>query len=176
MLKKELTQGRILEAFWNLYETTEFHKISVTGVCKAAGINRSTFYEYFVDIYQLLDTAENSIFPPKEIAPFFDSSKKQTYFDIEKNLILIQEQKHHLSILFTNENNRFRSKFIDYIRPIVSSLMTKEEIDKNSIYAMEYTLWGILGAFECHIKTCDDNPSEDKFLKILIQLVEKTHY
>lgn len=53
------TRKKIMDAFWTEYITTPITKITVSTITKSAGIHRSTFYEYFNDIYDLLEQFEN---------------------------------------------------------------------------------------------------------------------
>ena len=56
--KTEQTKADIREAFWRLYADAPVEKISVRQVCELAGYNRATFYLYFQDIYDLLESIE----------------------------------------------------------------------------------------------------------------------
>lgn len=57
----EKTKNKIVCAFCEMYETIPIEKIYVKDVIKHAGYNRSTFYQYFEDIYSLRDYVENDI-------------------------------------------------------------------------------------------------------------------
>lgn len=46
---------KIERAFVQLLQTTELKKITVADICKETGLNRSTFYANFLDIYDLAD-------------------------------------------------------------------------------------------------------------------------
>jgi len=46
---------KIEKAFVQLLSTSDLKKISVADICKMTGINRSTFYANFLDIYDLAD-------------------------------------------------------------------------------------------------------------------------
>lgn len=52
------TRQAFLEAFCLLYSKKPVERITVQEVAKKAGYNRSTFYQYFLDIYDLLDELE----------------------------------------------------------------------------------------------------------------------
>ncbi len=56
-----LTRQSIIDSFWKIAEREGMKKISVSSIAKTAGINRSTFYEYFTDIEDLTDTIEGVI-------------------------------------------------------------------------------------------------------------------
>ena len=46
---------RIIKVFLELLQTKELNEISVTEICKHAGVNRATFYANYLDIYDLRD-------------------------------------------------------------------------------------------------------------------------
>lgn len=55
------TRKRIIDAFSEIYKTCGIEKITVGTVSDAANINRSTFYQYFTDIYDLLEQYEDEL-------------------------------------------------------------------------------------------------------------------
>ena len=52
----EKTRRAITDAYWELLMNRE--KLSVISISKSAGVNRSTFYQYFIDMEDLRDKAE----------------------------------------------------------------------------------------------------------------------
>lgn len=44
-----------------LMETTPLHRIRVTRLCAACGVNRSTFYDHFRDVYDVANTLERQL-------------------------------------------------------------------------------------------------------------------
>lgn len=57
----ELTRKIIKERFIVLYEKKGVEKITVSEICQACGVSRSTFYQHFDDKYNLLENIENDI-------------------------------------------------------------------------------------------------------------------
>ena len=53
--RRQETAKRIEEAILEQLQTRELSKIKVSDICKAAQINRSTFYANFLDVYDLAD-------------------------------------------------------------------------------------------------------------------------
>lgn len=53
---------KITKVFIELIQTHELSEISVTDICKRAGLNRATFYANYLDVYDLADKS------PEEIA------------------------------------------------------------------------------------------------------------
>lgn len=57
----EQTRRNIMEAFCRMYARRPIEQIYVKELISAAGYNRSTFYEYFRDVYDLLNCLENDV-------------------------------------------------------------------------------------------------------------------
>lgn len=53
--KKLYSKKRIEETFLLLLHKKSIERISVTELCEMAGINRSTFYAHYIDIYDLME-------------------------------------------------------------------------------------------------------------------------
>ena len=52
---------KIEKALVQLLQTTELKKISIADICKETGLNRSTFYANFIDIYDLADKLRSKL-------------------------------------------------------------------------------------------------------------------
>ena len=57
-----VTQQLIQNAFIRLLKEKPLHSISVRELCSAAGINRSTFYNHYLDIPDLKEKMENELY------------------------------------------------------------------------------------------------------------------
>lgn len=69
------THGYIKDTFLYLLRRQPFPKITVTGLCRAAGINRGTFYLHFSDIYEVLDEVVNdALLPARSAAEATDAT------------------------------------------------------------------------------------------------------
>jgi len=53
--RKRESIEKIEKAFVNMLQNREINQITVTDICKETGLNRSTFYANFIDIYDLAD-------------------------------------------------------------------------------------------------------------------------
>lgn len=67
--KQKKTQRQIAEAYISIYEANPYAKITVSQVCKKAGVHRSTFYLHYDNIGFMLREIEDSIF--EEIEKYF---------------------------------------------------------------------------------------------------------
>ena len=63
------TKKNLINAFWSLYCEKRIEKITVKEITQKAGYNRGTFYEYFTDIYDVLEQIEESLVPSLDELP-----------------------------------------------------------------------------------------------------------
>ncbi|MBQ8827343.1 MAG: TetR/AcrR family transcriptional regulator [Oscillospiraceae bacterium] len=60
-IRVQKTKGNIYDAFMEIRSKKPLEKITVKELCEAAKINKSTFYVYYKDLYDLSDKIENEI-------------------------------------------------------------------------------------------------------------------
>ena len=53
--KSEITKQRIIESYLKLIEKKHWDKISVKEICTEANITRTTFYQYYTDIFDAME-------------------------------------------------------------------------------------------------------------------------
>ncbi len=59
--RRQASQEKIESVFLELLQTREIARITVCDLCKRTGLNRSTFYANYVDIYDLADRIRNRL-------------------------------------------------------------------------------------------------------------------
>lgn len=59
--RKKASMERIEKVFIELLQTKELNEISVSEICKRAGLNRTTFYANYADIYGLADAIRDKL-------------------------------------------------------------------------------------------------------------------
>ena len=69
-IKTAQTRENFIDAFWDIMRKEGMAGVTVSKIVKKAGYNRSTFYAYFTDVYDLVDQAEQVI---------LDTMKKEIY-------------------------------------------------------------------------------------------------
>lgn len=102
--KTEQTRLHFMEAFKSLYTHAPISNISIGALCKKAGYSRTTFYEYFSDIYDILEQFEQDtitefleimndyiVFEQKidELELMLVHGFPQAYLACEKNMALL---------------------------------------------------------------------------------------
>ncbi len=55
------TKQALKDAFWKLYSEKPIEKITVREITDNAGVYRSTFYEYYSDVYAVLEAIEHDV-------------------------------------------------------------------------------------------------------------------
>lgn len=59
--RRKESQGKIEKSFVNMLLVKSINKISVTDICKETGLNRTTFYANYTDIYDLANKIRGNI-------------------------------------------------------------------------------------------------------------------
>lgn len=137
-------------AFWKLYQRSPIEKISVSELCRVAGYNRTTFYVYYDNIYDLLLRCIDEMLRPLEEhlgelhrmgAPEEKGSLERLYMTIlrtnEKHIHLLI-QRHQLYLL------EDRVKAI--MKPVLSGMYAGNALSNRDLdYILEYQLDAGLG-------------------------------
>ena len=91
----KITRQNLSDAFWQLYLKKKIEKITVKEICELAGYNRSTFYVYYKDVYDILNEIEDRIITAQEIKEIIleqlmrESDKKEILKNMLQLLSLI---------------------------------------------------------------------------------------
>lgn len=107
-IRIQKSKRSIVNAFIKLRAHKELKKISVIELCKAAEINKSTFYSHYHDIYDLSDQLENNLV--KDIAASI-SHPENLFDDLEAFTIELFEaymvKDELIQILFSGTRSLF---------------------------------------------------------------------
>lgn len=142
------TERHLLSAFGEAIETTPIEKITVTGIARAAEVNKATFYLHYRDIFDLAqsyvdqlarDTVEelgdaSVLFrePRRFVSTLMkalaDEEKTRTTEAIAKNNLI----PHYMSALIANLNDALRS-----VRPVPDDLRSRA--------TLSFFLHGVMG-------------------------------
>lgn len=138
------TKMVIRTAFMKLLDEHPVDKITVTGICELAGINRATFYRYYSDQYELLSVLENEMLMEIQKIAEKDASNVDA-------LVLLIYQKFYEKrdewtlLLGKNGDSRLLSKVHAYFDKFFSA----QELFKSEDIRMRYRflLYGCSGLF-----------------------------
>lgn len=125
------TKQALMDAFWELFCERKIEKITVKAITEKAGFNRSTFYEYFRDVYDVLEAIEDDILQEHKNAMVrnlletdAETAKKNTILFLEKNITRIA------ILLGPNGDPKFH---IIVKKHIASFLRDYMDIDKDDV-------------------------------------------
>ena len=148
--KKTQTRDKLIDAFFELYKTTPIEKISISQICAIAGYHRSTFYEYYSDIYDLLEQEEQEILKyqqTKLIAPIIKGEINILEPDALKTIIqnIYNYKGDHIMILLSPSGDpKFQQEFKGNILTAMAKFFKIEGDDKTSMYILEFAATGII--------------------------------
>lgn len=144
------TRQTMIDAFWELAAIQGIDKVTISGITKKAGLNRSTFYVYFTDITDLLIQAENDIITDLQermktaiIEGGFDNfeiiSKKMV------DVFALYDDKLFM-LIGKNGDPNFRAIVIDAATKMFREVFKPLENAQNSEYITAYLTSAFMGA------------------------------
>lgn len=153
--KTEQTKADIREAFWRFYAESPIEKVSVRQVCELAGYNRATFYLYFQDIYDLLESIEAELLAGMTACVEScmqrlekNSGKLALMAALKEVIIFYERNKRYIVVLLGPQGDpAFTIRLKDALKPLWRRYVitqtgdhTEQELD----LMLEYTLSGTL--------------------------------
>lgn len=158
------TRQKFINVFCALYTEKPIEKISVKQITDMAGYNRSTFYQYFSDIYELRDHVENDVltFIAKEFSAeggyVYD---EQTVF--KDSMRLFEEKGTYLNALLGDYGSiRFQERLKEQMM-ISSGLKDKFSESRLFPYLLEFHISSLLSLFRLWQKRGKDLTQEELF-------------
>ena len=146
------TKKIIKESLIELLQTNDIHQITVTNIYNKADINRGTFYSYYKDAFDLLQSIEDELFD--QILRYLNETPAEDYTDslLIKVLELIAENKDLCKILLCKQRD---GRIIDRILYIASKANLEPLFDKSNEfdeshfdYLIRYSVGGILAIIQ----------------------------
>ncbi len=154
------TKQNFFDAFWSIYENTRIEKITVKAICLKAGYNRSTFYEYFKDVFDVLEQIENNLLPNTNDIPEVLIGNQLIGINEFEHLEYFKKKKKYLKVLLSeNGDPAFIHKLKTTLKPSIAILFKNHSNVENIDYILEYILSGMIGVMAYHI--LKDNPIDD---------------
>ena len=158
------TRQKFVDVFCLLYMEKPIEKISVQQITNMAGYNRSTFYQYFPDIYALRDYVENDVltFITEEFsAEGGDVYDEQTV--LKDAMRLFDEKGTYLNALLGDYGSiRFQSRLKERMMT-ASGLKDKFSESELFPYLLEFHISTLLSLFRLWQKRGRDLPAQELF-------------
>ena len=155
------TRQIFVDVFCEIYAEKPVEKITIQEITKKSGFSRSTFYQYFCDIYELLDYVENDVL--EYIRGALDKNKNDELSEIEHIIKVFEAKGKYLNALMGNCGNiRFIEKLKKELRFERSNLDIRKD-DMYAPYLMEFYVSTTLSMFRLWNERNRDLKPEELF-------------
>ena len=141
--RKKDSQEKIEKTFLQLIQKKNIENISVSDICKITGLNRSTFYANYVDIYDLAEKVKQKMADDFAEFQLSNNSKQnsdgyltmfkyikdnqiffKTYFKLESICPDVPIQ-YHVELAEKYYNNKFIDYHIEFFRAGLNAIIKK---------------------------------------------------
>ncbi len=167
------TKQNILDAFWQIYCHKGIEKITVKEVTAKAGYNRSTFYEYFTGVHDVLEKIENSLLlGPQDLPPFLLPEEASTLLPIDTFINIFEKNRKYYTILLGDKGD---SSFQGKLKRTVKDILKKKLISQGLVdnyeldFTLEYALSALIGVLNYWF-SLEVAPPRDELLELIYEL------
>ena len=164
------TRQNLMDAFWEIYTVKRIEKITVKEITAKSGYNRGTFYEYFTDVYHLLDEIENSLIPTVDELPAYSTSSGDNLgLPLDKFLQLYEKHSKYYSVLLGEKGDpAFASKLKNQIKTSLTVFFGEKTLNIQEVdYTLEYVLSAMVGIMSYWFNQNQSIPKEQ-----LMQIIQ----
>ena len=142
------TKEKIRNSFWQLYCENGISTVSVCQVAKKAGVNRSTFYQYFIDIYDVLEQIENSLLDDltEDLKNEINKGLPNSLKDLSVNSahIFAKYSDYLVHLLGYNGDPRFSKKLQGVFLPLIKNVIGLDESEQYFEYIVTFSFSSII--------------------------------
>lgn len=170
------TKKTIKDTFLKLLSEKDINKITVSEICKIADINRATFYRYYLDVSDLLNSIKKEFELELKNAYKPKDETENTILNFSKAMLTVfLENKELVKVLFNTDNGiYFLSNILEMAYSKCQEKWEKElpnlpvqEIEYASIFIFN----GALGVVNFWVKN-----NFDKDINEISEIIEKLSY
>ncbi|MCD7885331.1 MAG: TetR/AcrR family transcriptional regulator [Lachnospiraceae bacterium] len=166
------TREAFINAFFMLAHKEKIYQITINEIADIAGYNRATFYRYFVDIYALVEYAEDEFLQDmratiEEKCKGAETGERQFF---ETLIQCFRKNKYRVSVLLSEEN---RSHFLRRINENISNNISLLDVNAPKKRAVrDIYFFGVFYAISINLQSRDALSDED-LLDIIQNLFDK---
>jgi AcrR family transcriptional regulator len=168
------TKENLTEAFWQIYSEKGIDKTTVKDITMMAGYNRGTFYEYFTDVYDVLEQIENSLMPgPQDLPPLTLDNVTNSPLPIDMFVKMYEKNRKYFIILLGDKgDSSFQSKVKSNMKEMVKKILVSRGIadDYELDFTLEYMLSAMIGVLSYWFKL-EVPPPKDRLLSLMYDLM-----
>jgi len=151
--------------FIKLLKKKRLNKITVKEICEKSHLNRGTFYNHYLDVFDLIQQIENNLITDleKKLSKYSSNELNENPLPIFKDLLsFFYKHAPIISILLEKyDESLFQKKIIDLFK--TRALNNWRISSTNNIhydYFLEYVIYGCLGIIKKWLKNnCLEDPN-----------------
>lgn len=166
----DATREALVDAFFKAARKKNIDQITIKEITDLAGYNRTTFYRYFVDVYALVEYAEDEFLKStkKALDEQFSGNNfgEKQFFEIIINRF--HENADRISILISEQNH---SHFLRRIKEIITN--NENVFGKNTpkkAVVRDIYFYGIFYAISINLQSKNSLSDED-----LLDIIQQLH-
>ncbi|MBS5083821.1 MAG: TetR/AcrR family transcriptional regulator [Clostridiales bacterium] len=168
------TRQNLIDAFWEIYTEKRIEKITVKEITAKAGYNRGT-YEYFTDVYHLLDEIENALIPTVDELPAYSTSTGDRLgVPLDSFLQLYEHHNKYYSVLLGAKGDpAFSAKLKNQIKASLTEHFKENIQDAQEFdYTLEYVLSAMVGIMSYWFSK-EQEISKERLMSLIRNLSEQ---
>lgn len=171
------TKEALKDAFWSLYKHQKIEDISVKDITMKAGYNRSTFYVYFKDVYDVLEQIEAELMPSEKHLPPIHIEENSNVNFMGNIMTIYEENSEYYSVLLSENGDPYFAKklkniFKEMMKEVLEGVIDREEDEID--YALEF----LVGATLATVKYWYDQEKKmpiEKLMPLMYQLMNNQY-
>ena len=152
----KLTKRILKETLIQLLKENDLPKISVKELCEIADVNRSTFYAYYTDVYDLLSQIEKETLHDINEFIFMNPVRPENSHELLCVMLQYAYQNADLFQILMNEKNisNFRKAIIDLVNKLAlyESQLGQIINPREKEYIQMYSINGFFGVLDKWLK------------------------
>jgi len=166
------TRAHLIDAFWSLYSQKKIEHISIKAITDKAGYHRSTFYEYFIDIYDLLNQFEDEL-----VARIKEEGIQSLKIETNNNFVQIladvyEAQGEYLRVLLgENGDPHFAKKLKAEMGSALVRRFGLPENDIHTSYIIEFGFSAIMATLTLWYQSDKNLPSNEHVVLVRSMLM-----
>ncbi len=140
-----LTKEKLTDAFWTLFYQKPYDQITVREITELAGFNRSTFYTYYKDVYNVLEQTEDEIYQlleeEFERCKYVCNKEQMTESVRFMGSFLEKNKKRLVRLLGENGDVKFAHRILQQMRDRLRIRLSEADMEPDIFeYVVEYIM------------------------------------
>lgn len=142
----DATRNIFIQAFCDLYATMPIEQITVKELVKKAGYSRATFYNYFRDVYELLEYVENAFISALTEIILHHIEQEQPLDNFVYDFMeLIGSQRMYIHVFMSSANSSaFLYRLKEKVMPLLLLAFHISADNHRAKYALEFYISGLI--------------------------------